>query len=195
MSNKRPDFTLAVTEFIDHVSRVVPEYSHIDATQVLVIAGEARRASRGTVKPLMFAGGKRVDFLGRRKPAIELFGKRMRYIVTLRPLFFRKSTPKQRITTILHELFHISPSFDGSLDSSRRHARAGASFGSQFRPLAKRALKIIDPSQRMVFAYDGEVRMLQWLEKPQSWLPGERLSHRTKYTERHLFEGIIRIKS
>ena len=41
------------------------------------------------------------------------------------------------------------------------------------------------------FAYDGEVRVQQWLEKPQSWLPGERASHRGLYDERHLFEGIV----
>jgi hypothetical protein len=45
------------------------------------------------------------------------------------------------------------------------------------------------------FAYDGEVRVLQWLEKPQSWMPGERASHRKLYTEAHLFEGVVRLKT
>ena len=35
----------------------------------------------------------------------------------------------------------------------------------------------------------------QWLEKPQSWLPGERASHRSLYTEKHLFEGVVRMKT
>jgi hypothetical protein len=37
--------------------------------------------------------------------------------------------------------------------------------------------------------------VLQWLEKPQSWLPGERASHRSLYTEKHLFEGVMRMKT
>ncbi len=194
-SAQRPNLNAAVSALIAHISDVVPEYGHIDAQRILIVAGEARRASRGTVKPLFFQGGQRIDFLGRRKPAVEIGGRRMRYIITLRPLFFRKATLRQRITTILHELFHISPVFDGSLDLSRRHARAGSSFDTQFRPVARRALRRIEPAFLRLLEYNGEVRVLQWLEKPQSWMPGEKLSHRLKYTEKHLFEGVMRMKT
>jgi hypothetical protein len=191
----RPNLNAAISALIAHIADVVPEYGHIDAQRILIVAGEARRASRGTVKPLFFQGGQRIDFLGRRKPAVEIGGRRMRYIITLRPLFFRKATLRQRVTTILHELFHISPVFDGSLDLSRRHAKAGSSFDLQFRPVARRALRRIEPAFLRLLQYDGEVRVLQWLEKPQSWMPGEKLSHRLKYTEKHLFEGVMRMKT
>jgi hypothetical protein len=45
------------------------------------------------------------------------------------------------------------------------------------------------------FGYDGEVRVLQWLERPTAWLPGERASGRRVYTEKHLFSGIVRMKT
>lgn len=192
---RRPDFTQAVQALIAHVASTHPEFSHIDARRILVIAGEARRASRGTVKPLTFAEKKRTDSLGRKKPRVKVHGRQMLYSITLRPLFFRKSTPRQRVATVLHELFHISKSFDGTLDHQRRHEEAGEGFEAEFAPIERRCWKRLPPELVAPFAYDGEVRVLQWLEKPQSWLPGERTSHRSLYTEQHLFEGVMRMKT
>lgn len=180
---------------IAHVASTHPEFSHLDARRILVVAGEARRASRGTVKPLTFAEKKRTDSLGRKKPRVKVNGLQMLYSITLRPLFFRKSTPRQRVATVLHELFHIAKSFDGTLDHQRRHEEAGDGFEAEFGPIERRCWKRLSPELVAPFAYDGEVRVLQWLEKPQSWLPGERASHRSLYTEQHLFEGVMRMKT
>lgn len=177
------------------MASVHPEFSHLDASRILVVAGEARRASRGTVKPLAYAGKRRIDPFGRRKPLVKIDGKRMLYCITLRPLFFRRSTPRDRVATIVHELFHIAHAFDGTLDHHRRHEEAGEGFEQAFRPIERRCWKQLPPELRAPFAYEGEVRITQWLEKPQSWLPGERASHRTVYTEAHLFEGVVRLKS
>lgn len=192
---RRPDFSQAVRALLEHVAAVHPEFAHVVPAAVLIVAGEARRASRGTVKPLAFAKGKRVDSLGRRKPLVRVDGHRILYTITLRPLFFRRSTPRQRVATVLHELFHISKRFDGTLDHLRRHEAAGDGFEAAFAPLERRCWKALPPELAAPFAYDGEVRVLQWLEKPQSWLPGERASHRSRYDERHLFEGIVRMKT
>lgn len=192
---RRPDFTQAVRALIAHVARAHPEFRHVDVERIVIVAGEARRASRGTVKPLTFAEKKRVDSLGRKKPLVKLGGRQMLYCITLRPLFFRQSTPRQRVATVLHELFHIAPAFDGTLDHKRRHHEAGEGFEAEFTPIERRCWKRIPPELIAPFAYDGEVKILQWLEKPQSWLPGERASHRTRYDERHLFEGVMRMKT
>ncbi|MDX2010369.1 MAG: putative metallopeptidase [Myxococcaceae bacterium] len=192
---KRPDFTASVRRLMAHVAATTREFRHLDPDAILVVSGEARRASRGTVKPLCFPGGRRRDAMGRRKPLVTYQGHRVLYAITLRPLFFRRSTPRQRVATILHELFHISPAFDGTLDHRRRHAHAGEGFEAEFAPVERRCWKRLPPELVEAFAYDGEVRVLQWLEKPQSWLPGERASHRTHYTEAHLFEGVVRMKT
>ncbi|HEY0880920.1 MAG TPA: putative metallopeptidase, partial [Archangium sp.] len=172
-----------------------PHFAHLDERRILVVAGEARRASRATCKPLCFAGKKRTDSLGRKKPLVKMQGRQMLYCITLRPLFFRRSTPRQRVATVLHELFHISKNFDGTLDHQRRHEEAGEGFEKAFTPIERSVWKNVPPELVTPFAYDGEVRVLQWLEKPQSWLPGERASHRSLYTEKHLFEGIVRMKT
>ncbi len=192
---RRPDFTQAVLALIEFVARTTREYRHIDPSRIVVVAGEARRASRGTVKPLCFADGRRVDSLGRRKPSVRVAGKRMLYCITLRPLFFRRSTPRERVATVLHELFHISPAFDGTLDHKRRHAHAGEGFEAEFAPIEKKCWRSLPAELIAPFAWDGEVRVQQWLEKPQSWLPGERASHRKLYTDAHLFDGIVRMKT
>ena len=192
---RRPDFTQAVHALIEHVVRTSAAFRHIDPSAVIVVAGEARRASRGTVKPLCFSNGRREDSLGRKKPMVKIDGRRKLYSITLRPLFFRRSTPRQRVATVLHELFHIGLQFDGTLDHKRRHAEAGEGFESTFRPVERRCWRALPPEVLAPFAYDGEVRVMQWLEKPQSWLPGERASHRALYTEKHLFEGIVRMKT
>ena len=180
---------------MEHIRSSMPEFRHIEPKQVLVVAGEARRASRGTVKPLAFRDGKRRDGLGRRKPLVKVDGVRVLYCITLRPLFFRQSSPRARVSTVLHELFHISPKFDGTLDSRRRHARLGDKFEARFKPLEKRLWRSLPFSLRLAFSHDGEVRVSQWLERPTSWLPGDRGSGRGVYTEAHLFQGVVRMRT
>ena len=164
----RPDFNRAVRRLLWHVAKTMPEFSHLEPSRILVVAGEARRASHATVKPLAFEKGIRTDALGRYKPLVKVDGKRMRYCVTLRPLFFRSSSAHERVATVLHELFHISPAFDGTLDSSRRHSTMGKRFEVKFRPLERRLWRSLPPEILAPFAHDGDVRVLQWLERPSA---------------------------
>ena len=98
---ERPNATLLCRRVVADMVRRLPELSHIRAARILFIAGEARRGSRATIRPL--AGAR-----------ISLKGRRALYCVTLRPKFFRASTPEQRVETLVHELLHISAAFDGS---------------------------------------------------------------------------------
>jgi hypothetical protein len=181
------DLNRAIQELLTDVSRRMREFSHVQPARVLVVAGEARRASRGSVKPLAFAGAKSHDATGLRKPVVKVNGRRMLYCITLRPLFFRASTPEARVETLLHELFHVSPGFDGTLDPSRRHACLGPAFRRTFRPLVRRYLRRCPPEVLAPFAYRGPVRVLQWLERPPAFhLPGPNKSRR-RYTEEQLF--------
>lgn len=195
MPSSRPDFSAQVGLLIEHIAHTMPEFHHLDPSRILVVAGEARRASRATVKPLAFAGGSRHDAIGRQKPLVKVQGRRMLYCVTLRPLFFRDSSPRERVATVLHELFHISRDFDGTLERAHTHAELGRRFESRLKPLEKRLWKYLPAALKEVFSFDGEVRVLQWLERPASWLPGERVSHRRVYTEAHLFPGIVKLKT
>jgi predicted metallopeptidase len=190
---RRPNFNHAIRALLRDIVSRTSKFQHIRPSRILVVAGEARRASRGTVRPLTFAGGKSVDRRGRRKPVVRYRKKRMLYLVTLRPLFFRASDPDQRIRTVLHELFHISSRFDGTLHQGRRHSRLGKEFSARLRPIVRRYLRECPPEIRAPFAHDGEVRMLQWLERPV--LPYEPGKSRRVYTEEQLFFGTVRMVS
>ncbi|XXF81529.1 hypothetical protein P2318_06260 [Myxococcaceae bacterium GXIMD 01537] len=172
----------------------MPEFAHVRPGRILVVAGEARRASRGTVKPLCFRGGKSTDRFGRRKPVIRIRGKRMLYCITLRPLFFRASTPQARVETVIHELFHLSGRFDGTLHSRRRHAVLGKDFSRKLRPLVRRYLKLCPAELLAAMAHRGEVRVLQWQERPGSaYHPGSSRRVRKVYTEDQLYYGVARM--
>jgi hypothetical protein len=190
---KRPNFNQAVRALLKDVSATMAEFSHIKPSRILVVAGEARRASRATVKPLTFQGGKSTDLLGRRKPTVKIKGKRMLYSITLRPLFFRASTPQGRIGTLLHELYHISARFDGTLDEERRHAAIGEGFEQKLRPILRRYLKRCPPELWASFAHDGEVRVLHWLERPGAQYFSGRPKMRRVYTEEQLYWGAVRM--
>jgi hypothetical protein len=189
---KRPNFNQAIRALLKDVSSSMAEFSHIKPSRIVVVAGEARRASRATVKPLTFEGGKSSDFLGRRKPIVRIKGKRMLYSITLRPLFFRSSTPQGRIGTLLHELYHISSRFDGTLDDERRHSTLKG-FDRKLRPLLRRYLKRVPPELYASFAHDGEVRMLHWLERPGAQFFTGRPKMRRVYTEEQLYWGVVRM--
>jgi predicted metallopeptidase len=157
------------------MAKKVPELSHIQPARILFVAGEARRGSRATIKPLAAA-------------KVSLKGKRALYCITLRPKFFRASTPEQRVETLLHELLHISAAFDGKLHQGRRHsALPGSKFRSLLRPLVRRYLSQADPQLLSGLGHHGEMIARQWLERPTG------RSNRSPYTERHLFLGPVQM--
>jgi len=193
VAKRRPNFNHAIRALLRDIVGRTPKFQHVRPSRILVVAGEARRASRGTVRPLTFQGARSMDKRGRRKPVVRYRGKRMLYLITLRPLFFRASSPDQRIRTVLHELFHISNRFDGTLHQGRRHARLGKAFSARLGPIVRKYLRQCPAEIRAPFAHDGEVRMLQWLERPgPSSEPGK---SRRVYTEEQLFFGTIRMIS
>jgi predicted metallopeptidase len=182
----RLNVTLAVKRLVRDVAARLPELAHVRASRVLVVAGEARRASRATIRPFGAAG---------RHPRIELRGRAVRYVITLRPLWFLDSTPEERIDTILHELYHASLRFDGTLHGGRRHARLPtASYQQRIRALRTRYLELAPPELVAPFAHQGLARARMWLERPATPRrgagPGRRL-----YTERQLFQGLVRMRT
>jgi len=194
VAKRRPNFNETVRLLLEDVAARVPEFAHIRPGRILVVAGEARRASRGTVKPLTFPGGRsRDEESGFRRPIVRLHGKRILYTITLRPLFFRDSDAEARIGTVLHELFHISRRFDGTLSDERRHASMGKEFAKRLRPIVRRYLKECPDPLKALFGYDGEVRLYSWLERPGLfYFPGKDSSRRL-YTEEQLYLGNVRM--
>lgn len=148
------DFTGRVRQVCQHVTQAMPEFSHIDMSRVAVSFAQARvRTSWGmyaSLTPLRFQGG---SIEGQRRgrtyaiqQLVDRSGTEMLYILTFYLPRFQDQTFREKLVTILHELWHISPAFDGDL---RRHGgRCYAHTHSQA-------------------AYDAHMGMLvdQWLQR------------------------------
>jgi predicted metallopeptidase len=175
-----PDVSRLCRRVAADLARVLPELSHVKSASILFVAGEARRGSRATVSPL---GGPDA-------PRVILRGRRQLYCVTLRPKFFRSSTAEQRAATLLHELLHASPAFDGTLDESRRHERLDrARYADRVRELLSRYLEAATPALLAALGRSGVVTALQWLVRPG------RSGGRRRFDEADLFAGPVQMLS
>jgi predicted metallopeptidase len=185
----RTNITLAVKRLIRDAAVRLPELAHVRPARILVVAGEARRASRATIRPAHAAGRAR----GAGRPTIRVKGRDILYVITLRPLWFRESTPAERVRTVLHELYHASTRFDGTLHRGRRHERLPQSaYARRMDELVARYLADAPPELLAPFATRGLVRARMWLERPSAH-QGEAKANRRVYTERQLFYGVVRM--
>jgi hypothetical protein len=99
------------------------ELRHVDLERVLLSLAQARgRTSHGTYAacfPLRFQGGARETVIrGRRyrMPLVRYQGREMLYILYfMLPRFHQEQTYHDKLATVIHELYHISPRFDGDI--------------------------------------------------------------------------------
>lgn len=181
--DRRPNLSLAVKRLVRDLARRLPELGHVRASRVLVVAGEARRSSRATIRGLSE---------GPRRPAVAVKGRRIRYVITLRPLWFRASAPRDRIATILHELYHASTRFDGTLHRARRHAELSRlAYGRKVEALLARYLAVAPEPVLAPFGHVGPVRARMWLERPTGRV---QKGGRVLYTEKQLFLGLVAMR-
>lgn len=160
----RRNMTLAVKRLIRDVAERLPEFAHVRASRVLVVAGEARGTSRATIRPAYLAPLSEA----KHRRFIRVRGRRMLYVMTLRPLWFAESTPEERVSTILHELYHASTRFDGTLHRGRRHKRfPRAAYDRHIRELL--GVYLSRAPEEVVAAFDGEgiVKVKMWLRVPR----------------------------
>ncbi len=195
-SEGRPVIDHALLRLVDELAMVHPTaFGHIKATNILFVAGSARRQARASIRPFGLPeqsstlSGPRQQRSS--KPVVTVDGRRILYEICLRPRFFQDATAEERIHIVAHELWHISPSFDGSLAPQRRH-------GSGSRPQVDQPLKdavaawqehtgMLAPSFLAVL---GELRIQAWMCRPPSHIPIGRRVRRT-YTENDLYSAIV----
>ncbi len=189
--------TRAVRRLVRDLAARLPELAHVRASRVLVVAGEARRASRATIRPAHFRETRRrSDARARMKPLIRVKGRKILYVVTLRPLWFQDSTPRERIATIVHELYHASARFDGTLHRGRLHSRLPlAEYDRRVGALVDRYLGDAPAEIVAPFAADGLVRARMWLERPTAAYREDDYRGRRVYTERQLFVGVVQMRT
>lgn len=151
------DFTRHMRLLCSDMTQRLRELAHIDLTRVAVTFSQARRASpygvQASLTPMRFAGGSRVTKRrGRYYTSQRLLdpdGREMLYILTFCLPRFMDIAFREKLATVLHELWHISPRFDG--DIRRIDGRCFLHSGSQRRydhameVLAERWLRLDPP--------------------------------------------------
>lgn len=146
----------------DMVARL-PELAHIDMSRVLVCCARSRKPGRygiyASLTPLRFAGGRTVERRHGRLWTIQQVrdetGREMLYVLSFYLPRFQDLPLDEKLTTILHELWHIGPRCDGDIrrHPGRYHAHSPsqAAFDGWARALAQRWLAQQPPPERYAF--------------------------------------------
>ncbi|MBA2114433.1 hypothetical protein HOV93_15940 [Planctomycetes bacterium FF15] len=120
------DFTFAMRVLVNDMIARVPELSHIDLSRVAVAIIQARIESThgifASLTPMRFEQGSRFTTRRGRKYSCQSLmdehGREMLYILSFYLPRFQNMDFSEKMITIFHELWHISPNFDGDI---RRH--------------------------------------------------------------------------
>jgi hypothetical protein len=106
------------------------------------------------------------------------------------------SSPEERIGTILHELYHASGRFDGTLHRGRRHGQLPLPrYNRKIRALLDGYVESAPAEIVAPFAHDGVVRARMWLERPAGFYREPEYRGRRVYTEKQLFYGLVRMRT
>jgi predicted metallopeptidase len=120
------NLTVELERLIADIVLRMPEFSHIDPRQLLICISTTRGGGiHGTyakIHPLRFTGGSRTTTArrGRRTftctmPTISHRGTEILYIIYFLVPRFTNLPLREKLITVLHELYHVSPEFNGDI--------------------------------------------------------------------------------
>ena len=117
------NFTAHVRRLCEDMVARLEQLRHVDMSRVAVSFSQTRRAGKqgmfAALTPLRFAGGRMHTFRRKRRWGIQrLFdpdGREMLYILTFYLPRFLDLPLREKLTTVLHELWHVGPDFDGDV--------------------------------------------------------------------------------
>jgi predicted metallopeptidase len=120
------DFTAAMERLCGDMCLRLPELAHIDMSRVAVSFCQARKnvahGLQAALTPLRFAEGATTMRRGKRvygcQRVCDESGRDYLYVLSFYLPRYLNHPLEEKLSTVLHELWHISPSFDGDL---RRH--------------------------------------------------------------------------
>lgn len=164
MRRQRP--TLNITDdlhrLIADICRRVPEMTHINPRQLLVCLTRARGSSQGgtfaKIVPMRFADGtpfKRINGNAYALPQIPTENGDVLYLIYIYvPRFFAQSY-ERRLLTLIHELYHIAPAFDGTIRriGSRAHGASREQFNANLQPLVDQYLAANPPDELLTLLH------------------------------------------
>lgn len=120
------DLSARLDALCRQLCQTLPQLAHIDPDRLLFTLVRSRaQGLHGTyarIVPLRFAGG--ASEITRRRgrieetyrmPPLNHLGREIYYLISLLVPRFLRLSLEQKLTTLLHELYHISPACDGDI--------------------------------------------------------------------------------
>ena len=151
------DFTARMREVCQDLVACLPELGHIDLELVAIAFAQARvRSSYGTyatLTPMRFKAGSLYTTCQGQTYTVQRLvgpdGRERLYILTFYMPRFMDIDLLEKLTTIIHELWHISPRFDGDIRrfSGRYYAHSDSQdkYDAAMQHLARRWLDAKPP--------------------------------------------------
>lgn len=145
----------------------LPELSHIDLSRVVVSYSRTRNRSPygifASLTPLRFADGARTTTRRGRLYAmqrvVDQAGAEMLYILSFYLPRFMDLPFDEKLITVLHELWHVSPRFDGDVrrhpGRCYAHSRSQAEYDEGMAELATKWREAEPPRERFEFLQQG----------------------------------------
>lgn len=159
------DFCQAMRRLCTDMTSRLPELGHIELPRVAISLCQTRKnVSHGiyaSLTPLRFeAGAKTSVRRGRRygvEPVVDHQGREYLYILSFYLPRFMSTPLEEKLSTVVHELWHISPAFDGDL---RRHEGRCYAHG----PSQKKYDALMDRLAQRWLALDPPSHLYDFLE-------------------------------
>lgn len=148
------DFTVHMRRICDDIVLRMEEFEHVRIDRVAVAVAQSRsrrlQGLQAKLTPMRFAGGSLVESRrGRRYTVERIFDGRREilYILTFYLPRFLDQPFEEKLTTVFHELYHISPEFDGDLrrmgDRHYLHTRSQKQYDAHMGELARKYLRLV----------------------------------------------------
>lgn len=123
LSSRSFDYTAAISRVCEDVCFRVPALNHIDMARVAVSFTQTKHSAPfgvfASMTPLRFEGGNLVMEKGGKKWTLQRCfredGVEYLYVLYFYVPRFIELKLSQKLETIVHELYHIGPNFDGDL--------------------------------------------------------------------------------
>ncbi|MCE8422918.1 MAG: hypothetical protein J5U17_04695 [Candidatus Methanoperedens sp.] len=116
------DFTGSMNLLVNDIIKTHPSFDHIILKNILIAMSSSNGSKNGVVaklRPMRFEGGSKIKKLRGIEyaaPAVNINGNNILYIVYFHlPRFQNHGNHKNKLATVLHELYHISPQFNGDV--------------------------------------------------------------------------------
>jgi predicted metallopeptidase len=165
------DFTVHIRRLCEDMAARAESLQHIDMSRVAISFSQTRSAVKtgiyASLTPLRFAGGASHTIRRGRKweiqKVIDPNGRSMLYLLNFYLPRFLDLAFREKLETVVHELWHVSPRFDGDLrrlgERKYAHGASQKKYDAHVKKLADEWLAL-NPPERLYAFLREDFRML-----------------------------------